>query len=79
MENVLDNVNTNPWMLAFMIIIANIGFKELEDELDQKTIQCLSGPIARRLILFALIFIGTKSVKVSLLSTLLYMVFVYFF
>ena len=75
-------VNTfekSPWVLAIMIIIANIGFSQIKDELDTKIIDFLNGPITRRLILFALIFSGTRSLKVSLLSTLAYMIFVYFF
>jgi len=78
MEQIIQNLETNPWFLAGMVILSNVGMKYIEEDLDQKKCDILNCQISRKLIIFALIFCSTKSLKVSIISTLLYSLIVKF-
>lgn len=77
MDDLIKQIETSPWILAFMVIIGNIGFEYLKDEYEkEKCIQWLKTPGARKLVLFALIFSATKNIYVSFTATFAYFIFI---
>ncbi len=70
---IVDEIENNNWILAMMIILSTVGYKYIGDDLQEKRYDYLKKcKITRKLIIFSLIFITTKNIKISLISTLLY-------
>lgn len=69
-----DKMDDNPWFMAFMVVLGNIGLYYIRDDLDEKKEKIFKNVYVRRIILFSLIFCATKNFRVSILSTLAYSV-----
>ena len=78
-DKVIEGIEKNPWILAIMVVIGNIGFKYLEEDLNEHKCEWLKCNFMRKFVLFALIFCATKNLLVSAISTILYAIFIEFF
>jgi len=74
-NQLVDQIEGSPWLLAVMVILSNIGFKYIEKDLDEKKCSFMECGMSRKFIIFALIFCATKNLRVSILSTAAYSLF----
>tara|TARA_R100001163_G_C5067308_1_gene206313 strand:- start:4293 stop:4535 length:243 start_codon:yes stop_codon:yes gene_type:complete len=68
----INQIENNPWILAFAVIISNIGFNYILDDLDDRQKSVLNNKFLRKVYLFGLIYCGTKDFMISLISTIVY-------
>ena len=69
-DKLAKNVNNNKYFYGLMMIILNIGSKYLTMDLSSPFHKALlSSTFMRRLLIFTIIFIATKDLKVSLILT----------
>lgn len=71
-----DKVDDNPWFMAIMVILANVGLQHISHDLDEKKHEILNNIYMRRFIMFSLIFCATKSFRISIASTMLYSIII---
>ena len=65
----LDAVNNNKLFLGVMLIVLNIGSRYLVDELSTNPEEYNRNLVLRRIAVFAVCFVGTRDLVVSLLLT----------
>ena len=65
----LDTVNNNKLFLGVMLILLNIGSRHLVDELSTNPDEYSLNLVLRRVAIFAVCFVGTRDLVVSLLLT----------
>lgn len=69
-----DRMDDNPWFMAMMVILGNIGLHYIADDFDHHKREFFRNVYVRRLILFSIIFCATKNFRVSLIATICYSV-----
>lgn len=65
----LEILNDNKLFLGIMLIILNIGSRHLVDELSTNPEEYNRNLVLRRIAVFAVCFVGTRDIVVSLLLT----------
>ena len=70
-EGFLQVFNTNPYFIGLMMLILNFGGRFISLEITKKQELFLQHPWVRRCLIFTVLFIGTRSIKVSFLATLI--------
>lgn len=65
----LEILNDNKLFLGIMLIILNIGSRHLVDELSTNPDEYNRNLVLRRIAVFAVCFVGTRDIVVSLLLT----------
>ncbi len=65
----LEILNDNKLFLGIMLIILNIGSRHLVDELSTNPDEYNRNLVLRRIAIFAVCFVGTRDIVVSLLLT----------
>jgi hypothetical protein len=78
MWSLIDKIDDNPYVLAMAIILSNVGFNYILDDLKEHHRKVLNNCILRKIYLFALIYCGTQNLMISTMATLVYTVIVHF-
>ena len=76
MSDIIDVLNQNKYIYAFMMILLNIGARYIEIDLDKTHRQFLSSKIIRRILIFTVAFIATRDVIASLIITSCFVIIV---
>ncbi len=65
----LDVLNNNKLFLGIMLIVLNIGSRHLVDEFSTSEEEYSRNLVLRRIAVFAVCFVGTRDIIVSLILT----------
>ena len=68
-SKVINSLNTSPFLAGLAMIILNIGSKYIEIGLSKTQEQAIRNSIAREVLIFTIVFVGTKDVVMSILMT----------
>ena len=72
----IDFLNTNKYFGGIMMLLLNIGGKQISKEISFLQENFLNQQIVRRLLVFVVVFIATKDIKVSCIITILFIILV---
>ena len=72
MSSFFDKINENKYFVGIMMIILNIGSKYINIDLGNFETSFLSGRSLGYLLLFTIVFIATRDIKVSLIVMILF-------
>jgi hypothetical protein len=72
----IDFLNTNKYFGGIMMLLLNIGGKQISKEISFLQENFLNQQIVRRLLVFVVVFIATKDIKVSFIITILFIILV---
>ena len=68
-EKILTHLNGSKYLSGIMMLLLNIGGKQISKEISFFHEKILNHPIVRRLFVFVAVFIATKDIKISLIVT----------
>ncbi len=68
-EGFLHIFNTNPYFIGIMMLLLNLGGRFIGLEVTKKQEQFLQHPWIRRVLIFTVLFMGTRSITVSFWAT----------
>jgi hypothetical protein len=68
-EGFLHIFNTNPYFIGIMMLLLNLGGRFIGLEITKKQEQFLQHPWIRRVLIFTVLFMGTRSISVSFWAT----------
>ena len=68
-EGFLHIFNTNPYFIGIMMLLLNLGGRFIGLEITKKQEQFLQHPWIRRVLIFTVLFMGTRSITVSFWAT----------
>ena len=68
-SKVINSLNNSPFLAGLAMIILNIGSKYIEIGLSKTQEQAIRNSIAREVLIFTIVFVGTKDVVMSILMT----------
>lgn len=74
-ESVFEKVNTNKFFVGFMMIILTIGGRFIISELSEEQREKIDTPMFRKIFIFCAFFMATRDVVITLLLTVLFLVF----
>jgi hypothetical protein len=72
----INILNNSKYFTAIMMLLMNLGARYISLELSQFHEELLSNVIVRRILVFTVVFISTRDIKVSLISTALFVILV---
>ena len=75
-ENFITTLNTSKYFSGIMMLLLNVGGKHISKELSFLQDSFLDHKIIRRLLIFVVVFIATKDVKISFLITVGFIILV---
>ena len=75
MKSILS-LHTSKYFAGLMILFLNLGSKYLALELSETQEQMLSNKIIRRVMVFTVVFVSTRDIWVSLITTAIFIVLV---
>ena len=75
-NNNFNKLNNSKYFIGVMMILLNIGSKYLFDEFGELHNLLLTKKTIRRLMIFVIVFIAIRDVKVSIIITFLFIVIV---
>ncbi len=76
MDTSINILNNSKYFTAIMMLLMNLGARYISLELSQFHEELLSNVIVRRILVFTVVFISTRDIKVSLISTALFVILV---
>ena len=76
MDASINILNNSKYFTAIMMLLMNLGARYISLELSQFHEELLSNVIVRRILVFTVVFISTRDIKVSLISTALFVILV---
>jgi hypothetical protein len=76
MDASVNILNNSKYFTAIMMLLMNLGARYISLELSQFHEEILSNVIVRRILVFTVVFISTRDIKVSLVSTALFVILV---
>ncbi len=65
------SLNTNPYFIGLMMLLLNLGGRFIAMEVTKGQEQFFQNPWVRRLLIFTVLFVGTRNVMVAFWSTLI--------
>jgi len=68
-DGFLHMFNTNPYFIGIMMLLLNLGGRFIGLEVTKKQEQFLQHPWIRRVLIFTVLFMGTRSITVSFWAT----------
>ncbi len=71
----LQIFNTNPYFIGLMMLILNLGGRFISLEVTKKQEQFLQLPWVRRILIFTVLFVATRSIWVAFWSTVTVVLF----
>ncbi len=75
-DGTINILNNSKYFTAIMMLLMNLGARYISLELSQFHEEILSNPIFRRILVFTVVFISTRDIKVSLISTAVFIILV---
>ena len=69
LRSVAHNINTSKFFAGFVMIMLNIGSKYITIKLSKSQEAYLRNTIARQLLIFSIIWMGTRDVLISIAMT----------
>jgi len=76
LEHIFNSLNTSKYFSGIMMIMLNIGGKQISNEISSFQENILNHKVMRRLLVFVVVFIATKDVKISLIVTICFIIIV---
>jgi hypothetical protein len=76
MDASINILNNSKYFTAIMMLLMNLGARYISLELSQFHEELLSNVFVRRILVFTVVFISTRDIKVSLISTAVFVVLV---
>jgi hypothetical protein len=76
LETIFSSLNGSKYFSGIMMILLNIGGKQISNEISSAQENILNHIIIRRLLVFVVVFVATKDVKISLIVTICFIVIV---
>jgi len=70
MDSILHLFNSNPYFIGLMMLMLNLGGRFIGLEVTKQQEQFLQHPWVRRILIFTVLFVGTRSIWVSFWATL---------
>ena len=70
LDTVLHLFNTNPYFIGLMMLILNLGGRFIGLEVTKQQEQFLQLPWVRRILIFTVLFVATRSIWVAFWATL---------
>ena len=70
-DAILQIFNNNPYFIGLMMLLLNLGGRFISLEITKKQEQVLQLPWVRRLLIFTVLFIGTRNLWVAFWMTLI--------
>lgn len=74
-ESVFEKVNTNKYFVGFMMMILTIGGRFIISELSEEQREKIDTPMFRKIFIFCAFFMATRDILITLLLTVLFLVF----
>jgi len=71
----LNIFNTNPYFIGLTMLLLNLGGRFLSLEVTKKQEQFLQHPWIRRILIFIVMFVGTRSIYVAFWGTVIVILF----
>ena len=68
-DGILQIFNNNPYFIGIMMLILNMGGRFISLEVTKKQEQFLQHPWIRRLLIFTVLFVATRSIWVAFWAT----------
>ena len=75
-DGTINILNNSKYFTAIMMLLLNLGSRYISLELSQFHEEILSNTLVRRLLVFTVVFIATRDIKVSLISTAVFIILV---
>jgi chromate transport protein ChrA len=75
LDTVLHLFNTNPYFIGMMMLILNLGGRFIGLEVTKQQEQFLQLPWVRRILIFTVLFVATRSIWVAFWATLVVVLF----
>ena len=75
LDNFLQIFNTNPYFIGLMMLILNLGGRFISLEVTKKQEQFLQLPWVRRVLIFTVLFVATRSIWVAFWATVTVVLF----
>lgn len=69
-DAVILGLNSNPYFIGLMMLLLNLGGRFIAMEVTKGQEQFFQNPWVRRLLIFTVLFVGTRNVMVAFWSTL---------
>jgi hypothetical protein len=76
LETIFSSLNGSKYFSGIMMILLNIGGKQISNEISSVQENILNHIVIRRLLVFVVVFVATKDVKISLIVTICFIVIV---
>ena len=70
-DGFLHLFNTNPYFIGVMMLLLNLGGRFIGLEITKKQEQFLQHPWVRRVLIFTVLFVGTRSIQIAFWSTVI--------
>lgn len=76
LNKTFTSINSSKYVAGLMILFLNLGSKYLALELSETQEQILSNKLIRRFIIFTVVFVSTRDIWVSFITTAIFIVLV---
>jgi hypothetical protein len=70
------SVNSNPYFIGMMMLLLNLGGRFISMEMSQSQELFFQNPWVRRLLIFTIIFVGTRNIVVAFIMTFFIILFI---
>ena len=76
LDTLFSTLNNSKYFSGIMMLLLNVGGKQVSNEISHFQENILNHKVVRRLLVFVVVFIATKDVKISLIVTISFIVIV---
>jgi len=76
LNTLFSTLNNSKYFSGIMMLLLNVGGKQVSNEISSFQENILNHKVVRRLLVFVVVFIATKDVKISLIVTICFIVIV---
>ena len=76
LDTLFSTLNNSKYFSGIMMLLLNVGGKQVSNEISSFQENILNHKVVRRLLVFVVVFIATKDVKISLIVTISFIVIV---
>ena len=77
--NSSEGMFDNKYMIGLIMVIVNLGARFIVNELDEKQKKLINSKYLRRLLIFLVIFIATRDLGISIVLTVVVILFLFEF
>ena len=74
LTQIIKNINESKFLLGIAMLLINVGAKYVDLRLSKTQEQALRNSLARELIIFAIVFMATREIIISLMLTGTFMI-----